>query len=839
MKKSIRLLISLLLIFSLFATIPVASAEGTAATVEVALPEVLTDGDTSTDSSATVVSESDIASDFNGDGFVSSDDVQLVLKAASGHIDATDGMDLNGDGIISIDDAQLVYLDTRNYLSDDEYMQMLADLGFPKSYVESLLELHKKYPQWEFVPFITNLTWEEAVEGEHTPHKKQLIENIVSDNLMCDCSACDGVIQEASNWVSASEEAVRYYLDPRNFLTEEYIFQFESTAYDSSHTIEAVEAILDSTWMHDSEITYLDANGNTKTYKKGGVAIKYSEAIMEAAESSGMSAYYLASKIVQEVGSSSSSYAGGSSGKNSPYDGIYNYYNIGAYTGAGDGLRWANGYMKAKVDATMYKTTSAGSAVVKTIPKGTELNYASMSGDFYRVSANVSGTKYTGYINKSQVSVSNSYGRPWDSPYKSIYYGAQYIYSSFSEYQFTGYLQKFNVNAESGSLYSHEYMANIRAAATESQKTYKAYNECNVLQDKKVFSIPVFKDMPYGDLTREEAFMEAVPDVSATSTTTSVTLKWDAVKDAFRYQVFKYNESEKAYERIGIATTTSYTDSGLSSGETAKYRIRAYNKDAEGEYVFSKYSEVFYAVTSPSTPSGFKVVSTDDNSVKLKWNSVKCKGYQVYRYNSVGGYTLAGTVTDTEFYDTSLLSGSTYSYKVCAFYETEDMTATSAQTSALKVTTTGQAQLTGVVTVNDSLNIRSDASTSASIIITASSGQVVLILETLEGWYKVQFTVNDVTYIGYASADYVKVEEVKEECPYTEPTVTLRNGDSGEGVKWLQWHLSQLGYLEESDVDGAFGNMTDTAVREFQADKSLDVDGLVGSGTRSALKNAI
>ena len=67
-------------------------------------------------------------------------------------------------------------------------------------------------------------------------------------SLFCKCSSCykNGkyVIQEASDWVSASKSAVEYYMDPRNFLDEKHIFQFESTSYDGTQTKEGVEAIL-------------------------------------------------------------------------------------------------------------------------------------------------------------------------------------------------------------------------------------------------------------------------------------------------------------------------------------------------------------------------------------------------------------------------------------------------------------------------------------------------------------------------------------------------------------------------------------------------------------------
>lgn len=785
-------------------------------------------------------SQDSVKGDLNDDGEITTDDARLLLKIAAGQEDATQGADLNEDGIVSIDDVKLLLSDTFIKMTDEEYVNYLLSLGFTKSYTDSLLQLYKKYPEWEFIPFITGLTWSEAVEGEHTPHNKQLIETVVSADFKCACSSCHGVIQEASNWVSASEKAVEYYLDPRNFLTEEYIFQFETTSYDENQSINVVESILKPTWMYNSDITYLDAEGKTKTYTENGKAVKYSEAIMKAAKDAGMSAYFLASKIVQEVGASKASYAGGSCGDNSPYNGIYNYYNIGAYTGVVDGLRWANGYMKAKIATPMYSKTSTSSSTLVTVPKGTELNFMEISGDFYKFSASVNGKKYSGYIPKVNVTASTTYGRPWDSPYKSIYYGAQYIYESFSEYQFTGYLQKFNVNPASENLYGHEYMANIRAAAAESQKTYKAYKDIGVLSPKKVFSIPVFKDMPNANMSAQEAFMQAKPSVTAVASTDGVTLNWNGINDALYYQVWKLDSETGNYTMLKAVSATSYVDSTLSEGEKANYKIRAFNRDSNGEYVFTQYSDVFEAIGSPKTPDGLSVSSVTDTSVKIKWNSVSCDGYNVYRYNSVSGYALAGTVTDTEFLDTTLSTGSKYMYKVCSFYKSANMVSCSVHTAALTIRTTGDTQLTGVVNVNDSLNIRKTPSTDSEKITTASAGQIVLILETLTGWYKVQFTVNGTTFTGYASADYIKLNEVEVEiCPYAEPTEMLRQGSSGEGVKWLQWHLCKAGYMVEKDIDGVFGAQTTLVVKAFQEDKGLTVDGLVGSGTRTALKNSI
>lgn len=825
MKRSLKLIALLLSFLSLNLIVPVANAEG-------------------------------VLGDIDGDSYITFADARLALRFSAGMELPSSAQktasDMNKDGKITLEDVKAIM---ENSLDLETYEESLLRKGFPKSYVEDLVELHKKYPQWEFVPMITGLDWQKSVDSERDPHKQQLIENNVQSSYMCSCKSCKGVIQEASNWVSASEEAVKYYMDPRNFLNEQYIFQFESTEYDGNYTQEGVETILKSTWMYDSEIEYYNTAGDLKTYTLDKVKIKYSDAILKAAKDSGMSAYYLASKIVQEVGSSSASNAGGASGKNSPYNGIYNYYNIGAYTGVRDGLEWANGFMKASKSTAMYKSAKESSTTVVTVPQNTELYYRSTSGSFYRVRAVVNGTTYTGYIPKSNVSAYTSYGRPWTNPYKTIYYGAQYIFDSFGETQFTGYLQKFNVNPESESLYNHEYMANVRAAASEAKKTYNAYAAAGILETKKVFSIPVFKNMPGADMTREDYFKESKPTVSVSSyTQTSITLEWTSLDNAESYQVYKYNESTGKYEKVKTTTSRTYTDSSLKKGDLPKYKVRAYYKNTKGETVYSSYSSVLYGATTPDTPTGLTLVSKSASAVKLKWTGVDCTGYIVYRYDALSGsYERVDSTTSTSFTDSTVDGGTAYKYKVRAYIKTDSRTFYSADyTSVVSVTTDGEATTRkGYVNISDGyLNIRKSASSTADVVAQLSQGTALTIMSTSGDWYKVSFTLNGSTLTGYGHKDYIKIgtytppttdepdEPEKEKCPYAEPSVTLQQGHAGDNVKWLQWYLCELGYLKESDIDGDFGPTTLSAVKKFQTDKNLTVDGLVGSGTRAALKNA-
>jgi N-acetyl-anhydromuramyl-L-alanine amidase AmpD len=63
----------------------------------------------------------------------------------------------------------------------------------------------------------------------------------------------------------------------------------------------------------------------------------------------------------------------------------------------------------------------------------------------------------------------------------------------------------------------------------------------------------------------------------------------------------------------------------------------------------------------------------------------------------------------------------------------------------------------------------------------------------------------------------------------------LKRGAVGEPVKYLQVQLTRLGYA--CMADGYFGPATESAVRKFQQDKGLGVDGIVGTFTWSALNS--
>lgn len=86
----------------------------------------------------------------------------------------------------------------------------------------------------------------------------------------------------------------------------------------------------------------------------------------------------------------------------------------------------------------------------------------------------------------------------------------------------------------------------------------------------------------------------------------------------------------------------------------------------------------------------------------------------------------------------------------------------------------------------------------------------------------------------YNLKQYDKKGQVIMVNPYPETSKTLRRGDRGTGVKYLQWILDNKGY--KLKIDGSFGPTTEEKVMDFQKANGLVVDGIVGRNTWGALK---
>jgi immune inhibitor A len=77
--------------------------------------------------------------------------------------------------------------------------------------------------------------------------------------------------------------------------------------------------------------------------------------------------------------------------------------------------------------------------------------------------------------------------------------------------------------------------------------------------------------------------------------------------------------------------------------------------------------------------------------------------------------------------------------------------------------------------------------------------------------------------------------DVRAEAPPTTARPTLRRGSKGADVEHLQTRLTAIG-VDPGPIDGIFGSRTLRAVRSFQVDRGLVVDGIVGPKTWAALE---
>ena len=233
-------------------------------------------------------------------------------------------------------------------------------------------------------------------------------------------------------------------MDPRNFLNEVRLFQFEGLSFDvHTNNLDGIEKILYGTEFYNKKVSYLDINGNTISMNE-----TYGNLILRGGQTSKVSPYHLASRIKQEVGPflSHSSISGTVEG----FKGLYNFYNIGA-------------------------TSSAE-------PMGAIKN----------------GLQYAKDGKGASQSTKDKYLIPWNTKERAITGGAIFIGSSYINVgQNTIYLQKFDVNDDKGGdLFWHQYMTNVLAPYSESKSIYNGYQKSGLLETPMSFIIPVYHNMP-------------------------------------------------------------------------------------------------------------------------------------------------------------------------------------------------------------------------------------------------------------------------------------------------------------------------------------------------------
>lgn len=321
------------------------------------------------------------------------------------------------------------------------YSEVKYDAGdteftyFPESYRENLKALKSKHPNWTFMAVYTNLDFYDSIAHEsYEKGASSYISTVPSSySAIWKKDGQNNYVNGDSSWVIASKSAVGYCLDPRNWLSESYIFQFEvlNWAKLSKSDLEtAMKYLLPN--MYASK-TYINTEGKEVNMEKSYVDIIY-----EAGEQNDVNPLSIITKIKQEVGdfgangSKNSSVSGTVSG----FTGYYNFFNVNATDGV-NAIKNGLAYAKKCGWDTPEKSIKAGAA-----------------------------TLYNDYIKYGQNTL---YNQKFDVT--NIYKNAIY-------------------------LYAWQYMTNILDPGTQAQNIYNSYSKMGIIDSEFVFYIPVFENMP-------------------------------------------------------------------------------------------------------------------------------------------------------------------------------------------------------------------------------------------------------------------------------------------------------------------------------------------------------
>ena len=173
---------------------------------------------------------------------------------------------------------------------------------------DKIKQLQSKYPNWKFKILYTGLDWNTVIANEFTGHgtsPKNLIQKTTNYQGQWICPICGDTKYDNGSWRCASEQAIKYMMDPRNSLNESDIFQFE-------------------------ELTNAGSDINIlATMTKGTFLSGKEQSIINIANSNNINPYYIVARLIQEQGTKGTALTSGS-GYNGQYVGYYNAFNIAA-----------------------------------------------------------------------------------------------------------------------------------------------------------------------------------------------------------------------------------------------------------------------------------------------------------------------------------------------------------------------------------------------------------------------------------------------------------------------------------------------------------------------------
>ncbi|MBQ0026463.1 MAG: SH3 domain-containing protein, partial [Lachnospiraceae bacterium] len=328
--------------------------------------------------------------------------------------------------------------------TDQTFEEKMAAQGFPQSYISKLSVLHNLYPNWEFKANKVDMSFNLAVSEQYsfgdmlpsTWSGTKAISLVDKNSANSWKSTDEGAYDKASgtyitgwdgdSWVVASKGIIKYFMDPRNFLDSNSVFQFLDMSYYSDQTASVVaEAApkLNASWL-----------GENYTHTSDNTTINYPEVLAKVGAEYGINPIALIAIITQELGVQNTAISRPQiTGTTSGYEGLYNYFNIGAYVSSS----FSKAYLRAL---------------------------------------------YIAQIND------------WNTREAALAGGASYFVTNFvNKNQDTFYYLRFNVV---NNKVSNQFSTDVQEATSWGKLFAKAYTEELRKSSKLVFKIPVFDDMP-------------------------------------------------------------------------------------------------------------------------------------------------------------------------------------------------------------------------------------------------------------------------------------------------------------------------------------------------------
>ena len=282
-------------------------------------------------------------------------------------------------------------------------------------------------------------------------------------------------------------------------------------------------------------------------------------------------------------------------------------------------------------------------------------------------------------------------------------------------------------------------------------------------------------------------YLAAPSGLSVSNTIASLTLKWNAVKGATGYEIYRAGTDGK-YSKITTVTSTSYVDTSVKNNTQYSYKIKAYNTACA-----SAFSTAASLKKTQISVSNLKA-DANGTKVQLSWTGgvTGAEGYVIYRRTEGGSYTEIGRTAGNAYSDT-VSAGIKYYYAVAVYSgsRTEDKCpevgamylAEPAVTGASNITSGVQVKWSQVTGATGYIVYRKGAGKGWARIADIKSGSTVSYIDkTAASGTTYAYTVR--AYNGNTMGDWHSAKSLMR---ISDTTVTgASNITSGVQVKWSQ-----------------------------------------------------